>query len=84
MGKPEGKRPLGRPRHGWEDNIKIDLQKVGTCECGNKPSVSVKCGKFLDYLMTYQLPRKDSYPWCLLVGDLVSWLVSYLFNWLVV
>ena len=27
--KPEGKRPLGRPRHRWEDNIKIDLQEVG-------------------------------------------------------
>jgi hypothetical protein len=26
---PEGKRPLGRPRHRWEDNIKIDLQEVG-------------------------------------------------------
>jgi hypothetical protein len=24
-GKPEGKRPLGRPRHRWEDNIKLDL-----------------------------------------------------------
>jgi hypothetical protein len=29
MGKPEGKRPLGRPRHRWEDNIKMDLQEVG-------------------------------------------------------
>jgi hypothetical protein len=29
--KPEGKRPLGRPRRRWEDNIKIDLQEVG---CG--------------------------------------------------
>jgi hypothetical protein len=29
VGKPEGKRPLGRPRHRWEDNIKIDLQEVG-------------------------------------------------------
>jgi hypothetical protein len=29
MGKPEGKKPLGRPRHRWEDNIKIDLQEVG-------------------------------------------------------
>ena len=27
--KPEGKRPLGRPRHRREDNIKIDLQEVG-------------------------------------------------------
>ena len=31
VGKPEGKRPLGRPRHRWEVNIKMDLQEVG-CE----------------------------------------------------
>ena len=31
VGKPEGKRPLGRPRHRWEDNINIDIQEVG-CE----------------------------------------------------
>jgi len=31
VGKPEGKRPLGRPRHKWEDNIKVDLEEVG---CG--------------------------------------------------
>ena len=29
MGKPEGKRPLGRPRRRWEDNIKMDLEEVG-------------------------------------------------------
>ena len=29
VGKPEGKRPLGRPRHRWEDNIKMDLREVG-------------------------------------------------------
>jgi hypothetical protein len=29
VGKPEGKRPLGRPRRRWEDNIKIDVQGVG-------------------------------------------------------
>ena len=29
VGKPEGKRPLGRPRRRWEDNIKKDLQEVG-------------------------------------------------------
>jgi len=31
VGKPEGKRPLGRPRRRWEDNIKMDLREVG---CG--------------------------------------------------
>ena len=31
MGKPGGKRPLERPRHRWEDSIKMDLQEVG---CG--------------------------------------------------
>ena len=34
VGKPEGKRPLGRPRLRWEDNIKIDLQEVGG-SCGD-------------------------------------------------
>ena len=29
VGKPEGKRPLGRPRPRWEDNIRMDLQEVG-------------------------------------------------------
>jgi hypothetical protein len=32
VGKPERKRPLGRPRCRWEDNIKMDLQEV---ECGD-------------------------------------------------
>ena len=60
MGKTEGKRPLGRCRPGWDDNIKTDLQEVG---CGvmdwievfqalvnavMKLSGSIKCGKFLD------------------------------------
>ena len=66
MGKPEGKRPLGRPRRRWEDNIKMDIQEVGggcgdwmelaqdvdrwrgTCEYGDEPSGSRKCGEFLD------------------------------------
>jgi hypothetical protein len=29
VGKPEGRKPLRRPRHRWEDNIKVDLQEVG-------------------------------------------------------
>jgi hypothetical protein len=61
VGKPEGKRPLARPRR-WDDNIKVDLQEMGcgcmdwielievagTCECGNEPLGSIKCGEFLD------------------------------------
>ena len=31
VGKPEGKRPLGRPRRRWMDNVRLDLQEV---ECG--------------------------------------------------
>jgi hypothetical protein len=66
----EGKRPLGRPRRRWEDDIKMTLQEVrcgrmdwieltedrgkvaGTCDCGNEPSGSIKCGEFLDQLQT--------------------------------
>jgi hypothetical protein len=29
MGKPEGKRPLGRPRRRWEDEIRMDLREIG-------------------------------------------------------
>jgi hypothetical protein len=29
VGKPEGKRPLGRPRHKWVDNIRRDLREIG-------------------------------------------------------
>jgi hypothetical protein len=31
VGNPEGRRPIGRPRHRWEDNIRMDIQEVG---CG--------------------------------------------------
>ena len=34
VGKPEGKRPLGRPKRRWEDNIKMDLKEVGG-DCGD-------------------------------------------------
>jgi hypothetical protein len=30
VGRPEGKRPMGRPWHRWEDNIKMDLREIGT------------------------------------------------------
>ena len=61
MWKNEGKRPLGRPRRRWEDNIKMDLQEVGggcgdwmelaqvagACEYGEEPSGSKNAGNFL-------------------------------------
>jgi len=38
VGKPEGKRPLGRPRRRWEENIKMDLQEAG---CGGMDSIEL-------------------------------------------
>jgi len=38
MGKGDGKRPLGRPRRRWEDNIKMDLQEVG---CGGMDGIEL-------------------------------------------
>jgi hypothetical protein len=32
VGRPEGRRPLGRPRRRWEDNIKLDLREIGIDE----------------------------------------------------
>jgi hypothetical protein len=31
VGKPEGKRELGRPRYRWEDNFEMDLREIGSC-----------------------------------------------------
>ena len=42
VGKPEGKRPLGRPRHRWEDNIKMDLHAVG---CGRVDWIELAQGR---------------------------------------
>jgi hypothetical protein len=62
VGKPEGKRPLGRLRCRWEDNIKFDLREVrwggviwidlaqdrGSYEHGNEPLGSIKCWEILE------------------------------------
>ena len=42
MRKPQGKRPLGRPRFRWEDNIKMDLQEVG---CGGMDWIELAQGR---------------------------------------
>jgi hypothetical protein len=56
VGKPEGRRPLGRPRRRWESNIKMDLGKQGLgmwigsiwLRTGTGGEGSIKCGEFLD------------------------------------
>jgi hypothetical protein len=40
VGKPEGKRPLGRPRRRWEDGIRMDLREIGLEVCGLDLTVS--------------------------------------------
>ena len=46
--KPEGKRLMGRPRHRWEDNIKMDLQEVG---CGGMEWSLFRLGTVGGYLL---------------------------------
>ena len=49
MGKPEGKRPLVRPRHKWVDNIKMDIQEVG-CEGMDRIDVSEDRDSWLSFV----------------------------------
>ena len=58
VGKPEGKRPLGRPRRKWEDNIKLDLQEVG---CGGMEWIELakdgdRWQAFVTAVMNLQVP----------------------------
>jgi hypothetical protein len=78
VGKPEGTRPLGRPRHRWVDNIKMDLREIGwdvvdwvdqaqgplegSCEHGDEPSGSIKCWEVLEWLHNWRLLKKGSAP----------------------
>ena len=49
MGKPEGKRPLGRPKHGWEDEIKMNLREVG-CDSGDWKDLAEDRNQWRDYV----------------------------------
>ena len=49
MGKPEGKRPLGRPRRRWEDNFKMDLREVG-CDPGEWIDLAEDRDQWQDYV----------------------------------
>jgi len=58
VGKPEGKRPLGRPRHKWVDNIRMDLQEVG---CGYMDWIGLAQDKdrwrtFVNAVMNLRVP----------------------------
>jgi len=58
MGKLEGKRPLGRPRRRWEDNIKMNLQEVG---CGGMDWLELALDRnrwrtFLNGIMNLRVP----------------------------
>ena len=73
VGKPEGKRSLGRPRCRWEDNIKMGLQEVGggrgdwmelaqdrgTCSYGEELSGSINAGNFLTSCKVYWLASQE-------------------------
>jgi len=58
VGKPEGKRPLGRPRRRWEDNIKMDLQEMG---CGGRNWIDLaqdrdRCRALVNAVMNLRAP----------------------------
>jgi hypothetical protein len=78
VGKPEGKRPLGRPSHKWVGNIKMNLRKnmwwigliwlrigtvEGSYEHGNEPLGSIECWEVLELLHNWPLFKKGSAPW---------------------
>ena len=58
VGKTEGKRPLGRPRRRWKDNIKMDLQEVGG-RCGDWMELAQDRNRWralVSTVMNYQAP----------------------------
>ena len=58
VGKPERKRPLGRPRRRWEDNIKMELQEVGR-GCGDwmgLPQDTERWRAFVSTVMNFGVP----------------------------
>jgi hypothetical protein len=77
--KPEGKRPLGRSRHRWEDKIEMDLRRIGDMDWINLAEdrnqwralvnmvmnfrVPKNVEKFLSGMSDWRLLKKDPAPW---------------------
>jgi hypothetical protein len=58
VGRPEGKRPMRRPRHRWEDNIRMDLQEVGG-GCGDWIDLAQdrdRWGTLVSTVMNFRVP----------------------------
>ena len=59
VGKPEGKRSLGRPRRRWEDNIKMDLKEVGG-SCGDWMELAQDMDRWralVNTVMNFRVPK---------------------------
>jgi hypothetical protein len=58
VGRPEGKRPLGRPRRRWEDNIKMDLREIGIDGANwiRLAQDRVQCRAFVHTVMNLRVP----------------------------
>jgi hypothetical protein len=58
VGRPKVKRPLGRPRHMWEDNIKMDLREKGIDGTNwiRLAQDRVQCQAFVNMVMNLQVP----------------------------
>ena len=63
VGKPEGKRPLGRPRRRWEDNIKMDLQEIGG-SCGDWMELAQdrdRCRALVGMVRNLRVPKRRGF-----------------------
>jgi hypothetical protein len=58
VGRPKGKRPLGRPKRRWEDNIKMDLRGIGINGANwiHLAQDKVQCQAFVNTVMNLRVP----------------------------
>jgi hypothetical protein len=58
IGRPEGKRPLGRPMHWWEDNIKMELREIviDGANCIRLAQYRVQWRAFVSTVMNFRVP----------------------------